>query len=366
MANLKKPIFRDLRVAELVEIAAVSGSEKSESLKEEIFDRALNILPAKIQLPAVRNIRHSLFAVYARLFSLVFLGNLAALIWICSTIGPVTLDSLGVLCIPITVNLFVASLFRTDDFINLLFSTVLLVPTSLPLSVRRRLAKIYEFGGVHSGCGVACTLWAILFVVRITQQLATNSTTTRPTGILAVAITYMLILLLIVMLIAAHPQFRSKRHNSFEVMHRITAWIALALFWGLLIVLTMEIAISTSQTLARALFTSPPVYFLLGTSFLTVLPWLRLRRLSVIATPLSAHATRIYFPGPSVGSVQTVRLSTSPFWEWHSFAAIPRTKRAYVADPDTPVAFDPAFSIVVSAAGDWTKAVIASPSPEHK
>ncbi|MCJ1324253.1 hypothetical protein MMC10_000915 [Thelotrema lepadinum] len=315
-------------------------------------------LPVKAQHPMLRNLRHRFLAVYQRLFSVVFLANLAAFIPLIVLRTSPTLVSIATIATPIAVNLFVAGLFRTEYMINLLYASVLWVPISIPLAVRRRLAKVYEFGGVHSGSGVACTLWALLFLVQITRGFVQG----EPIGIAAVAVTYCLVLLLTVIVIAAHPAIRRKYHNYFEALHRICGWVALLLYWALAILLSQDISSTTGSSLAQVLFTSPVIYFLVGTTILTILPWLHLRSVDATATPLSAHATRIYFPSPYVGPAQGIRISTSPLLEWHSFASIPCRSFANKSE----IAKASSCSILVSSAGDWTKKSIADSQLHRK
>ena len=315
-------------------------------------------LPAKGQHPMLRRLRHRLLAVYQRLFSVVFLANLVAFIFFTVLKPTPALLSVATLASPIAVNFFVAGLFRTESTINFLYKSVLWVPTTIPLGIRRRLAKIYEFGGVHSGAGAACTLWALLFLVQLTRSFTKG----EPISSSSVVVTYYLVLLLLVLIIAAHPSVRRRHHNYFEALHRLCGWGGLLLYCALVILLGCDVSRATGSSLAQVLFTSPPIYFLVGSTILTVLPWLRLRQVRVTVTPLSKHATRMYFPSPYVGPAQGVRISKSPLFEWHSFATIPC--RAFTKKSEIAKASE--YSILVSSAGDWTKSAIADPQADRK
>ena len=335
----------------------------------------------------LRRIRHHFLAVYQRLFSLAFLGNVAALVLMAILHPAPTLPSIAALATPIAVNLFVAGLFRTEAVINFLYTSVLWVPQSWPLGVRRRIAKIYEFGGVHSGAGIACALWAVLFVVQLTRGYVAG----EPISIAAVIVTYCLVSLLAIIIIAAYPRFRQKHHNHFEALHRFAGWASLLLYWALVMLLTRDISQTFCSSFAKTLFISPIIYFLIGSTVLTILPWLRLRRVDATIDRLSSHAARIYFSAPSVGPAQGIRISTSPLMEWHSFASIPcidmpahlqhssnivpsASKPTVSSSTQTTTAVSvpvrsarvaetkrAKYSILVSHAGDWTKAAISSP-----
>ena len=64
-----------------------------------------------------------------------------------------------------------------------------------------------------------------------------------------------------------------------------------------------------------------------------------------------------------MGPVEGVRISTSPLWEWHSFAAIPTQTAISPRQQDLPTARvmhpGPRYSIIVSRAGDWTNNAIS-------
>lgn len=90
--------------------------------------------------------------IYRRLFSLVFVANLIAFIWILSTSHARALN--GVMNAT-AANLLALGLARQPLVVNALFYTFASLPRSAPLRLRRLAAKIYCYGGVHSGCGVA-------------------------------------------------------------------------------------------------------------------------------------------------------------------------------------------------------------------
>ena len=341
------------------ELASQSSLQTKESLDPILSGSSrLPYSPPNISHPTLSAIRYRLYGVYRRLFTVVFCLNLVAFIYVCKVEAGPTLPSLGVVAIPISANIFIAILFRTDYFINFLYDSVAWVPHSLPLSIRRHLAKVYHFGGVHSGAGVASALWSLLFVVRITQAITSG----EPVGIAALVVTYVLVVLLLAIITVAHPAFRRRLHNHFEAIHRLCGWLALALLWALILFLNFNIATVTSQSLAKVLFTgstSAIIYLHILTTFLTILPWLRLRSVSAYAVQLSSHATRIYFQHPAVGRVQGIRISTSPLLEWHSFAAIPCSS-AFQASPEVHLP-NPTLSILISHAGDWTRTNITNP-----
>ena len=300
---------------------SISGSSDSE------FSEKFS-LPDKKGLHRLRTFRHRILSLYRRLFSVVLIANLVALALMVK-FGD---EGRGLENISTAVgaNLTVAVLMRQDHVINVLFTIACSVPVAAPLWLRRQCAKIYHFGGLHSGCATASTVWLVIFTVRSTIER-------RDLALLVIS--YLIVALLISMITTAHPKLRMKYHNRFEVVHRFAGWTALVLFWAQTFVVTSTLR--GTKTLGRALVVNPGFWLLLAATCSVILPWINLRRVSVRADVLSQHAVRLYFTytNPVVGTA--IRLSERPLIEWHAFATI--------AKPNSNE-----FSVLVSNAGDWT------------
>ncbi|KAF2202291.1 hypothetical protein GQ43DRAFT_439838 [Delitschia confertaspora ATCC 74209] len=85
---------------------------------------------------------------------------------------------------------------------------------------------------------------------------------------------------------------------------------------------------------------------------LLLMPWLRLRKWTFKPQRLSDHAMQLHFSNP-VHRFACLAISTSPLHEWHPFATFPSADRR------------PGGSMVISAAGDWTRQLIASPRTSY-
>ncbi|KAF8849268.1 nonribosomal peptide synthetase 12 [Acephala macrosclerotiorum] len=285
-------------------------------------------LPPKKGRHGLRALRHRIFSLYRRLFSMVFVGNIIAVL---SMIGlGKTGHALQNVSTAVAANLCMAVLMRQEHVINLLFTIACSVPTSSPLWLRRNCAKVYHIGGLHSGCAVASTIWLVIF---------TAGTTIVHTDATVLVVSYLIIALLLAMLVFAHPTMRQKYHDKFELVHRFAGWTALALFWAQTLVFANDFR--GAQSLGQALISSPGFWLLSIATNSVILPWLNLRKVTVRADVLSQHAVRLYFTyaNPTVGTA--IRLSERPLLEWHAFATI--------AKPN-----DKEFSVLVSNAGDWT------------
>ncbi|MCJ1385906.1 hypothetical protein MMC17_009030 [Xylographa soralifera] len=305
-------------------------------------------LPAKRQNRLLRNVRHRFLNVYKRLFSIYVVANLIALIIVSYQSNTASLSSASNLSIPVSVNVLVAALSRTEYVVNMLFASAMWIPQTAPLSLRCAVAKVYEYGGVHSGAGFSAALWVIAFTIQMTRAFFSKESF-EPS---ILVFTYFLFFCLIAISMSAHPSFRRMQHNSFEVIHRFAAWISVALYWVLVMLISSSLHKQLGISFGHVLIISPSFWILCVLTFFIVLPWLRLRKVSARADYLSKHALRLHFDYTKIGPCQGLRISTRPLLEWHSFATIPST-----SSKD--------FSILVSNAGDWTKANIQSPASKY-
>jgi hypothetical protein len=242
------------------------------------------------------------------------------------------------------VNLLASVLIRQEDLINVSFGLVARLPSTLPLGIRKVIADFHHFGGVHIGCAVSSLLWYIVFVAINTLQCVGTYKEGMMTGWHWTDITtcYAFLLFILTICVTALPPMREKFHNTFEHTHRFAGWASLTVLW-------INSGIHT-RTVSGALplHKSPALWLLAATTFLIVLPWLRIRRVAITSTPLSAREVKLTFPYANMPYTSTCRFSSAPLTEWHAFATIP-------APCETEA------SIIVSAAGDWTKDLIANP-----
>ncbi|KAL8690725.1 MAG: hypothetical protein Q9218_003892 [Villophora microphyllina] len=305
-------------------------------------------LPMKRAGRIWRGIRHNFFTVYQRLFAICIAANMIPLIVLLAKNrhskpwGPNRDD----IATAVAANVLAAFLIRQEHVLNTLYEVMCATPWWFPLRVRRMVAKFYHFGGVHSGCATAATVWFILFTALITKDYASGHYD-QP-GV--VAITYLLLGLFVSICFFAIPRFRFVSHNAFEAVHRFAGWIAVVLFWALILLVSKAASEAPgADSLGITVVTSPAFWLLAAITFFTILPWLRLRKVEAFPEVLSNHAIRIHFKYIKIGPILGVRISDNPLQEWHAFASIP------AADGQS-------FSLIISDAGDWTKKQIANPS----
>lgn len=311
----------------------------------------LPALPLKNHRPILRRIRHNLITVYQRLFSIVFFANIIAFVVLLVQYrnGQPSGPPLSNIANAAAANILGAILIRQEYVINALYNICCWTPTSWPLRIRRIIAKLYHFGGVHSGCAVSAVAWFILYAVLLTRDYVTGSF--NEPAILA--ITYILLILFLAICLFAIPKFRVFSHNTFEAVHRFAGWTSVGLFWvDILLVCTAQSKISGSDSLGITVIKTPAFWLLLIITFFIILPWIRLRKVDAYPEVLSNHAVRIRFKYMKVGPVLGIRITHNPLKEWHAFATIPE------ADGSS-------FSLIVSDAGDWTRKQIQNPATKY-
>jgi len=283
--------------------------------------------------------RYALFTTYRRLFSLVFIANAIAFVIVMTRQAPL-LDLVNAAAI----NLGVCGLARHNLVVNAMFASVQFIPRTAPLRLRRIASKVFHYGGVHSGCGVAACIWYIAFVGTLTYQYKPSP---KSTTVLVLA--YVILALLVAIIVSAYPAIRFKMHDKFELTHRFAGWSVILLFWPLLLVFA-----SQQPSMGAFLVRQPSFWIIIILTLAIIHPWAMVRKVKVIPEVLSTHAIRLHFDYTSIKFGQGISISKHPLRDWHSFAAFPDKL-------DTP---DTKFSLVISKAGDWTSDIIQNP-PTH-
>ncbi|KAJ5328391.1 hypothetical protein N7452_008781 [Penicillium brevicompactum] len=301
------------------------------------------------------SVRYAVLTLYRRLFTLVFLANLG--FFIAVMVKKDNQTALSLINASAT-NLLVCGLARQPLVVNAIFFVVLSMPRSAPLLLRRTAAKVYHYGGVHSGCGVASLVWYVGFVGVLSREYWSPSPGPAIVSTMApVILSYIILAVLLAIIVVAHPAVRMKRHDYFELTHRFSGWLVVALFFALLLIVSHEASQSQGKPLAKFLISLPSFWFLIITIIAIIQPWLLLRKVAVRAEPLSTHATRLHFDHAITTFGKGIQLSKHPLRDWHSFATFPD---AAPAGPNG----SPSFSCLVSKAGDWTAETIQNP-PTH-
>ncbi|KAK3171788.1 hypothetical protein OEA41_003872 [Lepraria neglecta] len=338
-------------VAPVMRRGHIPGSSHNSTWRISVPPNEMPKLPYKQEHKIFRDLRHNLLNVYQRLFSVVFIGNMIAFIIELvmhrhsQPFGP----PLGNVATAAAANILGAILIRQEYVINGLYTFFCWTPHWTPFRIRRMVAKLYHFGGVHSGCAISATVWFILYTALVTKQYA-DGDFNQPA---VIAITYILLVLFLSICIFAIPKFRIFSHNTFEAIHRFAGWVAVALFWvEILLVLHAEAQILGSGSLGILVIQAPAFWFLLIITFFIILPWLRLRKVPAYPEVLSNHAVRIHFKYMKMGPILGIRITHNPMKEWHAFATVPEKNGS-------------SFSLIVSDNGDWTKKQIMEPSNSY-
>ncbi|KAK2045449.1 tat pathway signal sequence [Colletotrichum somersetense] len=338
------------------------GDENDDDEENEVA------VPSKKGTRAYRYLRWNFGSVYRRIFTLAFLGNMAALVLVVVRSllgGPSSRLTPGTCATAVSANILAALVIRNEHTVNAIFGVLALFPAGTPLAVRRAVAKVYSYGGIHSGCGVASFFWFVAFLVVLTGDFA------NPDAIRAYILldSYLICALLAAIIGFAHPRARVLLHNWFEGTHRFLGWSVILLFWALVMMLAEDSSRSGGAGVpyAAALVATPSFWMLIAITLLVAYPWTRLRLRDVEAEPMSDHVVKLNFDYADVHYGQAIRLTDAPLRETHAFAVIP--------NPAAPAAGDDAekalrglsnagkrgFSVLVSNAGDWTDKIIRNP-----
>ncbi|KAL2009397.1 hypothetical protein VTN00DRAFT_7591 [Thermoascus crustaceus] len=322
-------------------------NKKTEIEKTAVETKPSGLAPSNIDLeagtpvPVKKNplapIRYFLLNIYRRLFSFVFIANLVIFIVI------MTKDrTLVGLVNAAAANLLACGLARQPLVVNTLFVTVCAIPRWAPLRLRRIAAKVYHYGGVHSGCGVTAFIWYVGYVGLMSREYWFPAVPgVRSVSTAVVVLSYVILVLLLGIIVVAHPGFRFKKHDYFELTHRFSGWLVIALFWALLLVFSSDASKAEGKPLGRYLVELPAFWFLLVVIVAIIHPWVLLRKVNVQPEYLSNHAVRLHFDHTTTSFGKGISVSNHPLRDWHSFATFP--------DPDGKT-----FSCLVSKAGDWT------------
>lgn len=290
-----------------------------------------------------RFLRWTVFSTYRRLFAFCLAANVIALIALGATSNLTSRHCASAAA----VNLLVAILARQEHVVNTLFRVSSAIPPTWPLWFRRRVAKIYCYGGWHSGCSIAAFVWYSAFVGFATRDYCNGKTSLLPTVILA----YVLIVVLTLIIGFAHPYLRMRMHDYFELTHRFAGYTAIGIFWAQ-VVLLAHVTRPSRVSLGQALVRTPAFWCLSVITLCIVYPWIRLRKRLVRFEYLSAHAVRLHFTHARLDYCIGVRLTTNPLFETHSFATIPNK-----------IGEEKGFSVIISKAGDWTSNLIQASKP---
>ncbi|KAJ5690175.1 hypothetical protein N7462_004567 [Penicillium macrosclerotiorum] len=331
----------------------VTDKKSSDLMSQEKID--LEAQTVNAQPKRFAYMRYAIWTIYRRLFSVVFFANIGLFVWIM-----VTNQKLLALVNATAANLLACGLARQPLVVNSIFRVVLSIPRSAPYALRRVASKVYHYGGVHSGCGVAALVWYIGFVGLMSHQYWSSSDATAVSFSAApVTLAYLILVLLVSIVVVAHPTFRMKRHDYFELTHRFSAWLIVALFVALLLVFAHELSQAQHSSFGLFLVQLPAFWFLVVTVIAILQPWVMLRKVPVRPERLSNHAIRLHFDHAVTTFGKGTQLAKHPLRDWHGFATFPDPEPMGPRGTDTP-----SFSCLVSKAGDWTADTINNP-PTH-
>ncbi|KAK8500374.1 hypothetical protein V6N13_028069 [Hibiscus sabdariffa] len=285
-----------------------------------------------------------LFTVYKRLFVACLTLNIIGLVLAAAGHFPYARNRAALFSI---ANILALTLCRSEAFLRLVFwlAVKVLGRSWVPLPVKTATTSLLQsLGGIHSSCGISSVAW-LIYALGLTLKDRDNT----PPAIIGVAAT--ILSLLCLSCLAAFPLVRHLHHNVFERIHRFAGWSALALLWAF-IILAMSydpLTKSNSKELGSRLIKKQEFWFTIAITIIIITPWLTVRRVSVLVSAPSRHASIVKFEG-GIKSGIFGRISPSPFSEWHAFGIISDGKTEHM--------------MLAGAVGDFTKSLVSNP-PSH-
>ncbi|KAI1266364.1 hypothetical protein F5Y18DRAFT_27587 [Xylariaceae sp. FL1019] len=336
-------------VTPAMQSGSISDSDSNKNEKSIIVQRERAVLPDQLGTDLSRKVRYRYASSYRKIFGVIFTINLAVFIaLLVERRGSPSSKDVGSAA---SLNLLICVLFRQEEFVNLVYEIFVRAPHSWPIAIRKRLAKVFHYGGCHSGAGTAAVLWYILCTILVTREYIED----RQWDTLANLITsWVVVSMFIIILTAAHPDLRRRYHDHFEAFHRLAGWAALLAFWVHNMASANVTARQWHRSIGYILVCSPSFWFIILSTSCTIASWSRLRHRVVYPEKLSDHATRLHFKFRGMQPFYGLKISDKPLTEWHAFATIP--------DVDPESGEINGFSVVVSNAGDWTKKQIMKPN----
>jgi hypothetical protein len=214
-----------------------------------------------------------------------------------------------------SANFMVAILFRQEHFANLCYEIAASVPHALPVSIRRWLAKVFHYGGAHSGSETAPVLWFILYIAVSTRDYihAPNKD-----EFATLAMPYILLTMLVFILTTAHPRFRVMFHDYFEAVYTFLGFpnrpvmdsrhVMLQCSRGFLQAYTPS-SCQTSVSSALRPFASSSF----GHNFIAATSTLKSFLIMLSASTSNTAPWKLLWS----------QFSTRPLLEWHAFATLP-------------------------------------------
>ncbi|KAF2858726.1 hypothetical protein K470DRAFT_235826 [Piedraia hortae CBS 480.64] len=295
--------------------------------------------------------RFHVWTVYRRLMAVVISANASVIsAMIVRTVSHPGTFSYDKAATAAGANILVSVLMRHEHIINNLFRLALLQPRWFPLVVRRSVAKIaFHYGGIHSSAGIGAIGWYIFYLVLVVRDF--DGTVAEKAAMLSLIASVTVLLLCIA--VSSHPYLRNRYHNSWELLHRFGGWTAVGAFWAQIIISSIVAGRHKGQNVGLMLIETPTFWFLSTITCCIIYPWLYLRKIPLETIPLSNHATELKFTDRQMTTCRGIRLSHNPLKETHAFASIPGTSET-----------ENGYSVIVSNAGDWTRAMIQNP-PSH-
>lgn len=248
------------------------------------------------------------------------------------------------------VNLAVSVAARNEVALSVFYYLLTRAPHGLPRGLRVALCRFaFHVGGIHSGAATAAGGWLAYYAVQVVRgRAATGGPAAAATAVRVLA--WVLVAAVGTLCGTSVPAFRAAYHDAWELTHRYLGWSTVGVLWAFLATDAVRRAgvgdggghgggggAVAAWALAAAITAS------------VAMPWAFVRRVPVKSLVPHRNTVVLQFPGGAPAAGTFGRVSHHPLGCWHAFATVSAARHGRT------------HAMVVSAVGDWTRALVAAP-----
>lgn len=248
------------------------------------------------------------------------------------------------------INLAVSVAARNEVALRVFYYLLTRAPHGLPRGLRVALCRFaFHVGGIHSGTATAAAGWLLYFAIQVVRGRAAVDGGPAAAVTAVRVLAWVLVAAVGTLCATSVPFFRAAHHDVWELTHRYLGWSTLGVLWAFLATDAVRRAgvgrgssgggggATVAWVLAAAITAS------------VAMPWAFVRRVPVKSLVPHHNTVVLQFPGGSPAAGTFGRVSHHPLGCWHSFATVSAARHGRT------------HAMVVSAVGDWTRALVATP-----
>ncbi|GAB0492002.1 hypothetical protein MMPV_003260 [Pyropia vietnamensis] len=248
------------------------------------------------------------------------------------------------------INLAVSVAARNEVALRVFYYLLTRAPHGLPRGFRVALCRFaFHVGGIHSGTATAAAGWLLYFAIQVVRGRAAADGGPAAAVMAERILAWVLVAAVSTLCATSVPFFRAAYHDVWELTHRYLGWSTLGVLWAFLATDAVRRAgVGTGSNNGGG---GATVAWVLAAAITAsvAMPWAFVRRVPVKSLVPHPNTVVLQFPGGSPAAGTFGRVSHHPLGCWHSFATVSAARHGRT------------HAMVISAVGDWTRALVASP-----